>query len=144
MGLSKNQKRAVEELFHRSEREVARLVGVTEETLERWKSLPAFRMALAERAKAIRAAAARILSRSSLTAAEKLKALIDAAGGADGKGADPKLLLDTLKASGLFDVAAEPESGPTLEQVIAEAERLAREDRSDGAREDRDDDARQG
>ena len=131
MGLTKKQKLAIESLFHKAEEEVAASVGVRKETLRRWKSQPEFAAALAARSREIRAAAARILSMSSLTAAEKLKALIDASG-QQGEKADPKVLLDTLKASGLFDAAAEPEEGISLDQLIAEAARLARTEDSDG------------
>ena len=131
MGLTRKQKLAIESLFHRAEEEVAASVGVRMDTLRRWKSQPEFAAALAARSREIRAAAARILSMSSLTAAEKLKALIDAAG-RQGEKADPKVLLDTLKASGLFDAAAEPEEGVSLDQLIAEATRMARAEDSDG------------
>ena len=130
MGLTKRQNLAIESLFHKTEEEVAALIGVQRETLRRWKSQPEFAAALCARAREIRNAAVRILSMSSLTAAEKLKALIDASG--PGNKADPKMLLDTLKASGLFDVAAEPTEDVSLEQLIAEAVRLGRTEDADG------------
>jgi len=138
MGLTRKQKLAIESLFHKAEEEVATSVGVRKETLRRWKSQPEFAAALAARSREIRAAAARILSMSSLTAAEKLKALIDSSG--PETKTDPKILLDALKASGLFDAVAEPEEGVTLDQLIAEATRMALAEDTDGgdgsARED--------
>ena len=130
MGLTKRQKLAIENLFHKTEEEVAALVGVSMDIMRRWKSQPEFAAALCARAREIRNAAVRILSMSSLTAAEKLKALVDA-GGPGGK-ADPKTLLDILKASGLFDAAAEPTEDVSLEQLIAEAVRLGRTEDADG------------
>ena len=94
--LSRKQSKAVKLLFQKTEEEVAAEIDVKLEMIEKWKSIPEFRKALIEEGQAIRAAAARITSEASLTAARNLRRLLS-----DAK--DGKLALETLKASGAFE-----------------------------------------
>lgn len=110
--LTKKQCKAVKLLFQKSEEEVASELGIKVETIEKWKMTRKFRRALVEEGRAIRAAAARITSEASLTAAKNLQRLLS-----DAK--DGKLALDTLKASGAF-TEKEGSGEETLEDVLRE------------------------
>ncbi len=130
MALTNKQKLAVEKLFRQTDSETAASLGVSLETLQRWKRQPAFQAAIAAKTKEIRSAAARMLSMGLLAAAQKLKSLIEAGGPNDRS--DPKILLDTLKASGLFEEAAsEDQAGDSIEQAIAEALKTASNETTD-------------
>lgn len=102
-------------MFQKPDEEVAAEVGVSIETIVKWRLSKEFQRALASGERAIRAAAARITSDASLIAAKNLHNLLS-------NGADGKLSLDTLKASSAF-AEREEEPKQTLEDVIREVTR---------------------
>ncbi|MEN6372313.1 MAG: hypothetical protein ABFD64_09910 [Armatimonadota bacterium] len=110
--LSKKQRKAIKLMFQKPDEEVAAEVGVSIETIAKWRLFKEFQKALAAEERVIRAAAARITSDASLVAAKNLHSLLS-------KSADGKLSLDTLKASGAFAERGE-EAGETLEEIIRE------------------------
>ena len=112
--LSRRQLRAVKRLFQKSEEEVAAEIGVKAETIVIWLQSLEFRKALIAEGRTIRAAAARITTDVSLSAAKNLqKQLSDAK--------DGKLALDILKASGAFEEQKEDEEDP-LESILQEVD----------------------
>jgi hypothetical protein len=96
--LTNAQIRAIGLLFESSEDEVARRLKVRRETLEEWKQDPEFIRAIGERLKGNRQAAVRILSRLYLDACRELEKLVQS----DDDKNKPKILIEVLKASGLF------------------------------------------
>jgi len=60
---------------------------------------------------------------TALAASLKLKAMIETG---HGDKSDPKILLDTIKASGLFEESASDQpDGVSIEQIIADAAKAA-------------------
>lgn len=92
------QTRAVGLLFEFADREVARKLRVRRETIEAWKRDPEFAQALCDHLRENRRIAARILSRLYIEACRELDLLIKS----DDDKNKPKIIVEVLKASGLF------------------------------------------
>lgn len=94
--LSWRQRKAIRLMFTKPDEEVAALVGVRLETMDRWKHEAEFRHVLFEEEKFIRQNASRISAEASLIAAKTLHKLM-------GEAKDAKLCIDMLKASNSFN-----------------------------------------
>jgi hypothetical protein len=114
--LTLKQKMAVKLMFHMTEEEVSKEVGVAVHIIARWWTKPEFRQALAAEEQAIKATVSRITSDATLIAAKKLHNLLLSA---DGK--DAKIALDTLKASGAFGQCKESAAAALQASIDATA-----------------------
>ena len=93
------RKLAIELLMSYPDSTVAEMLGVRLKTVIRWMKTPEFADALREREKHQRQALARLARQDALKAAASL---CESNGGAAKP--DPKLLLETLKLSGAFEI----------------------------------------
>lgn len=110
MAISSRQRRAVRLMFLMTDSEIAEELGVRRSTVSSWRKNPEFSTALREESRLVRSAVSTLLSGVILAAARGLKEALE-------KGADVKLMLDTLKAASAFD-PAEEEPAETLEDVL--------------------------
>lgn len=101
--LTERQAKAVGMLFELTDEEVARKLEIKRATMERWKRDPEFVRAIVDRIADNRQAAVRILSGLFTGICRELADLIRS----DGDNARIKLLVDVLKAAGLFKEAVQ-------------------------------------
>jgi len=120
--LTTKLKKAARRMFLVSDEELAREMGVRIETIEEWRRSPEFQAELRRLHREYKAAAARYASHNARQAAMKLGDLIEQK--------DPKLLLDTLKASGAFDYEEAEEKGVPLMAIL---ERIREKEDNGGA-----------
>jgi len=122
MMLSTKLKEAARKMFFLPEEEVAKAMGVQVRTVRRWLKRSDFRAELRQLQQEYRQAAARFASRQARDAALKLGELIE--------NRDPKVLLDTLKASGAFEYQDAADADGGLDAIL---EKLAAvdEDKTD-------------
>lgn len=104
--LTDKQIEAVEILFRFTDEEAIRRLGITRAVLDSWRREPEFLQATAERLRENRQAAYRVISALMVEVCMELAALFR-------EGGDParvKLLVDIVKAAGLFKYAGEGEA----------------------------------
>lgn len=119
--MKSKQRAAVELLLSHPDTVVADMIGVRLRTLRAWMKTEGFADVLRAREREQQAGARRIARQAVVSSAAKLHQLAS-----DASKADPKVLLDILKASGVFE--AEPEDpGAALAEII----KLARDGAED-------------
>lgn len=96
--LTQVQARAVGLLFELTDEEIIRKLRIRRQTLEAWKRDPEFMEAVRLLLKDNRRTSVRLLSRLYLDACRELQAILRS----DDHKDKPKLIIETLKASGLF------------------------------------------
>lgn len=119
--LTDRQHRAVKMLFELSDAEVARKLRIKPETLDGWKRDPEFARAILARVEENRRVVVRILSGVYVEACRELAAFVRSS---DDK-TKPKLMIEILKASGLFKELGSEEGdyvGRLLERLADETE----------------------
>jgi len=123
--LTERQRKAVGLLFELTDEEAARKLKVRPEVLDAWKRDPEFVRAIRERVAENRQSGMRILSELCADICREVSDLIRSGGDAN----RIKLLVDVLKAAGLFKEAVQAADQETEDDSIGELiERLAGEE----------------
>lgn len=96
--LTDSQNKSVKLLFQLTDAEVARKLKISQKTLETWKSDPEFSQAIKRQLVENRRSAVRMLSRLYTDACKELDTILKS----DDHKDKPKVIIEILKASGLF------------------------------------------
>lgn len=112
---------AIELLMSHPDSTVAEMLGVRLMTLRQWLHDPEFAQALRDREREQRASAGRIARQAVINAATSLCQAVS-----DPVKPDVKVLLEVLKASGVFEIEQE-DPGEALAEIIRQATKMEEE-----------------